>query len=118
MTEAPGPAVLVLNAGSSSLKFALFAGGERRHHGQVEGIGARPQFVCGTGAVPLPDTTRHGDALARILAALEDWGITTAELAACGHRLVHAGTRFVAPTLIDATNLAAINELRELAPLH
>ncbi|HUA89058.1 MAG TPA: acetate/propionate family kinase, partial [Steroidobacteraceae bacterium] len=46
------------------------------------------------------------------------WGITTAELAACGHRLVHAGTRFVAPTLIDATNLAAINELRELAPLH
>lgn len=110
--------VLVLNAGSSSLKFALFAGTERRYHGQVEGIGAQPRFTLGDTDEALPASTRHAAALTRILAALKERGIATAELAACGHRLVHAGTRFVAPTRIDAAGLAAINQLRELAPLH
>ncbi len=118
MTAADRRGVLVLNAGSSSLKFALFAGTERRCDGQVEGIGAHPRFVCGQTQEQLPAGTRHGAALARILAALRERGIGTDELAACGHRLVHGGTRFVAPTLIDAARLAAINELRELAPLH
>ncbi len=112
--------VLVLNAGSSSLKFALFEGTNRHLDGQVEGIGAQPRFVMGDGSAPeaLPPDTRHGSALTRILGALRDRGIGTSDLAACGHRLVHAGTKFVAPTLIDAERLAAINALRELAPLH
>ena len=118
MSEPDGRWVLVLNAGSSSLKFALFLGLERRYHGQVEGIGTRPRFVLGESARELPAATRHAAALACILDALRDRGIATADLTACGHRLVHAGTRFVAPTLIDAQRLAAINELRELAPLH
>jgi acetate kinase len=119
MTGAGQGRVLVLNAGSSSLKFALFCGLERRYHGQVEGIGARPRFVFGQAeAEPMAAATRHAAALARILDALRDRGIRTADLAACGHRLVHAGTRFVFPVLIDAERLAAIDELRELAPLH
>lgn len=75
--------MLVLNAGSSSLKFALFDGTERRLCGQVEGIGAQPRLIAGTLSEALP-----------------------------------AGTRFVAPTLVDEQSLSAINELRELAPLH
>jgi acetate kinase len=110
--------ILVLNAGSSSLKFALFRGSERRYHGQVEGIGARPRFVSGQAAAELPASTRHAAALGHILASLHEREIGSGELAACGHRLVHAGTRFVAPTLIDERRLASINELRELAPLH
>jgi len=112
--------VLVLNAGSSSLKFALFSGAERRYHGQVEGIGTRPRFLFADDpkAEDLPAATRHAAALGRILSALQERGIRIADLGACGHRLVHAGTRFIAPTRIDARQLAAINELRELAPLH
>ncbi|HUI59422.1 MAG TPA: acetate kinase, partial [Steroidobacteraceae bacterium] len=115
-----GQRVLVLNAGSSSLKFALFCGGERRYHGQVEGIGTRPRFLFAGDptAEDLPATTRHAAALGRILSALQERGTRIADLAACGHRLVHAGTRFVAPTRLDAERLAEINELRELAPLH
>ena len=118
MTLDDARCVLVLNAGSSSLKFALFAGRERRFHGQVEGIGAQPRLTLGDTAEALPANARHAAALTRILAALQERGIGTADLTACGHRLVHAGTRFVAPTLIDSARLAAINELRELAPLH
>ena len=119
MMTAGGPRVLVLNAGSSSLKFALYSGSERRHCGQVEGIGARPSLlVDATAAEPLPADTSHAAALERILAALRERGIGTPDLDACGHRLVHAGTRFVAPTIVDPERLAAIDELRALAPLH
>jgi acetate kinase len=118
MSAARGQRVLVLNAGSSSLKFALFEGLERALHGQVEGIGAQPQFVCGELREKLPASTRHDAALERILALMRERGTGTGDLAACGHRVVHAGTAFLAPTLIDAQRLAAINELRALAPLH
>ena len=118
MRTSDGRCVLVLNAGSSSLKFVLFAGHERRYHGQVEGIGTQPRFLLEGSAEALPANTRHAAALGRVLGALEERGVGTQDLAACGHRLVHAGTRFIAPILIDAARLAAINELRDLAPLH
>lgn len=135
MIDADTRNVLVLNAGSSSLKFALFSALERRYHGQVEGIGAQPRCVvresgggeapsgeaaseCGEAVEALPAAIDHAAALERILRALAERGIRASDLAACGHRLVHAGTRFVAPTWIDGERLAAINALRELAPLH
>ena len=59
MTPADGRRVLVLNAGSSSLKFAVFEGLGRTWHGQVEGIGAQPRFtIDGAGpsaSVELPE---------------------------------------------------------------
>lgn len=113
---------LVLNAGSSSLKFALFAGRQRAWHGQVEGIGTRPRFLI-AGPAPqseqqLPATTRHAAALSRILGALAERGLALGDIAACGHRIVHGGARFVAPMVVDEAHLEALNALRSLAPLH
>ncbi|MEI8297631.1 MAG: acetate/propionate family kinase [Pseudomonadota bacterium] len=124
MTAAAGRRVLVLNAGSSSLKFAVFEGAARIWHGQVEGIGTQPRFLfCGEGGArrasrELPAATRHASALAEILAALAEQGIGIADIAACGHRIVHGGERFVAPMLVDTAHLDALNALRALAPLH
>jgi acetate kinase len=122
MTPAGGRRVLVLNAGSSSLKFAVFEGLEATWHGQAEGIGAQPRFtIDGEGpgaAIELPAETRHAAALDRILASLGERGILPEHLAACGHRIVHGGARYTAPTRIAADSLGELNALRALAPLH
>ena len=100
----PGP-LLTLNAGSSSIKFALFdAAGdlaEPVQAGQVEGIGTRG------------GPADHAQALRQVLERLGP-----APLAAVGHRIVHGGTHFEAPCLVDATALAQIEALAPLAPLH
>lgn len=122
MKADPGQPVLVLNAGSSSLKFALFAAETRLCHGQVEGIGTRPRFLAGdqaaSAAADLPASTGHAAALETILAALADRGFAIGRVAACGHRIVHGGTQFVAPLLLDGSHLDALHALRALAPLH
>jgi acetate kinase len=102
--------VLVLNSGSSSVKYQLIdmAGEQRLASGVVERIG-EPGGV--------PDHTQAlrdaaGDLKAR------GFGVDSPELAAVGHRVVHGGTRFTAPTLITDEVLAGIEELVPLAPLH
>jgi acetate kinase len=93
--------VLVLNAGSSSLKYEVLdlASGSREG-GIVERIG-EPDGIAD-----------HTEAVRQVLAALGG------EPDAVGHRVVHGGTRFSAPTLIDDTVETAIEELSSLAPLH
>jgi len=122
MTSTPVRRVLVLNAGSSSLKFALFEDLARTWRGQVEGIGARPRLIFAGPAAPvvgeLPGDTRHAQALAAILRALEERGARLDDLDACGHRIVHGGARFGAPLVIDDSHLGELNTLRALAPLH
>jgi acetate kinase len=122
MTSIAGRRVLVLNAGSSSLKFAVFEGLERAWHGQVEGLGTRPRFLYAGRATrtgrELDAGTLHAGALAEILAMLGTEGVGVAGLDACGHRIVHGGARFVAPMLVDDAHLGALNALRALAPLH
>ncbi len=126
MRDEAGRRVLVLNAGSSSLKFALFDEMSRTWHGQVEGIGTRPRFLIdGAAAAPaaptvreLPASTGHAAALTGILAALAERGIAVNDMAACGHRVVHGGSRFIAPMILDAAHLDELNALRALAPLH
>ncbi|MGB6356569.1 MAG: acetate/propionate family kinase [Steroidobacteraceae bacterium] len=121
-----GRRILVLNAGSSSLKFAVFEAEARLWHGQVEGIGTRPRFLisgavslaAGPVARELPLATRHEGALREILGALAGRGIAAADIAACGHRIVHGGAQFVAPMIVDQAHLGALNALRALAPLH
>lgn len=95
--------VLVLNAGSSSLKFQVvdLADPTARTGGVVERIGE-----------PGSGVADHVEAARRVLADLG------AAPAAVGHRIVHGGTRFVAPTLIDDSVEAGIAELADLAPLH
>src|SRR2546430_11169990 len=90
--------ILVLNAGSSTLKYRLLPGGDG---GIVERIGEPG------------GTADHAAAVAHILERLPD-----KEIRAVGHRVVHGGSRFRAPVLVDDAGLATIRELSVLAPLH
>ncbi|WP_431960789.1 acetate kinase [Actinacidiphila sp. bgisy160] len=102
--------VLVLNSGSSSVKYQLLdmADGRRPAAGIVERIG-EPGGVAD-----------HAEALKTVAEELaaRGLGLDSPALAAVGHRVVHGGTRFTAPTLIDDEVLAAVEELVPLAPLH
>src|SRR6267154_1413771 len=106
MAGSPGSAafVLVLNSGSSSVKFALLdpETGERPLNGQLENIG-------GSGG-------SYHDAITQILGRLDDAGHV--DLAGAGHRVVHGGERFSASVLVDGEVLAAIRSFSRLAPLH
>ncbi|MEW9897654.1 acetate/propionate family kinase [Chitinivorax sp. PXF-14] len=119
--------LLVLNAGSSSLKFSLFTvvdGHEPQlgWRGQIEGLGAQPRFSAadagggGETTLDLPANTRQPDALALLL----DWikPRLDGELVAVGHRMVHGGTQFAQPIRIDDGVLDALRALIPLAPLH
>lgn len=126
MTE--HPAILVLNAGSSSLKFALFGDAQngeelsRRCHGEISGLGIDARFRALDGqGVPLLDEAvpamTHEQAVGRLLDWLdlrEDHG----DLAAAGHRVVHGGSRFCQPVRIDAEILDELRGFIPLAPLH
>ncbi len=115
--------ILCLNAGSSSLKFALRdPQGGALLHGAVEGIGAGRARVWSRdasgadtvhGGRPVDD---HSVATSRMLEVLDRCDVST--FAAAGHRVVHGGRDLVAPTRIDAPVLDALRELVPLAPLH
>jgi acetate kinase len=122
-------AILVLNAGSSSLKFSVFVDGDRPRpllRGQLEGILAEPRFVAKDAAGTLlakhewPKGTELGHQGA--IEFLFTWGRGGAldgnPVAAVGHRVVHGGLKFLGPTLITAEVLAELEALVPLAPLH
>ncbi|HUW36314.1 MAG TPA: acetate/propionate family kinase [Rhodocyclaceae bacterium] len=122
-------ALLVLNAGSSSIKFALFplaATIARRPalSGQIDGIGAGQgaalTAVDGTGAPladqPLADCAQHHQAIAFLFQWLDRHGAH--DVAAVGHRVVHGGEHYHEPILIDDAKLEALAKLIPLAPLH
>lgn len=121
-------AVLAVNAGSSSVKFALFAiAAEERLelacHGQVEGIGGAPHFVARdpVGAVLAERRFAPGAMYEDLLGALLDFIAAHQggdELRAVGHRVVHGGTAFDRPVRVDAAVLATLTGLNSLAPLH
>src|SRR5947209_9559084 len=96
MAGSPGSAglVLVLNSGSSSVKYALVdpETGQRPLNGQVEDIGA--------------SGGSYHDAITQILGHLDDKGHV--ELAGAGHRVVHGGERFSASALVGGEVLAAV----------
>ncbi len=94
--------ILVLNAGSSTLKYRLFHGPAVQDGGTVERIGE-----------PGGDLPDHAAAVERVLEPLRD-----KQISAAGHRVVHGGTRFREPVLVDDEVLAAIRAVSELAPLH
>ncbi len=122
-----GRRVLVLNVGSSSVRYRLVepATGDVLAAGHVEHIGSpaarHTHWVRGVehraDAVAVPD---HDAALAAALAAFDEHGpdLARAGLAAVGHRVVHGGPTFTTPVLIDDAVVAAIEALEPLAPLH
>jgi acetate kinase len=120
-----GDPVLVLNSGSSSVKFALLrpATGERLLGGIGERLGT-PQAVLRTRQFPgraaedkLPGGT-HRDVLARVLKQVREAGPRGGRLLGAGHRVVHGGERFTASVRVDDEVIAAIRSFSHLAPLH
>jgi acetate kinase len=113
--------LLVLNAGSSSIKFALYdlpLAGRPKLEGQVAGIGRQASFAVQGRAVPVSaDLADHGAAIACLLDWLEGEGHAR-RLAGAGHRVVHGGSRFVAPLRLDPAVIAELQTLIPLAPLH
>ncbi len=120
-------AILVLNAGSSSLKFSLYtidAGGPLlQERGQLEGLATAPRFTAVTaqgaplGAREWNHALGHAGATTFLLDHLRD-PLAAHRLLAVGHRVVHGGTRFARPVRVDARILAALDQLVPLAPLH
>ena len=125
--------IVVLNAGSSSIKFSMFAVPSRgqdlalRYRGAIDGIGSDPRFVVADTdgrrvvdqAVAGP-RVRAGDH-ETVLPVLHEWiaGHTDdLRVAAVGHRVVHGGEQFAAPVLIDDAILDQLEKLAPLAPLH
>ena len=120
---------LVLNAGSSSLKFCVFmrpAGETWRleSRGQIEGIGTSPRLsVKDAEGNSLADEKldagiRDGRAAIDALAAWLRSKYGGSRVLGVGHRVVHGGARFKGPTIVSREVLAELNELVPLAPLH
>jgi len=117
--------IVVLNCGSSSIKFALFdATGTDRHpawNGKVQGIGGpAPDFGATTvpvRPVDLGSEQPYTRALQTIREEIVRW-LDGRSVAAVAHRVVHGGARYLAPQRVDAQVLAELKALVPLAPLH
>jgi acetate kinase len=126
MTE---QAIVVLNAGSSSVKFSVYfrrAGQlELRLRGQIEALSSAPHFIAkdASGATvsekSWPEGTKlgHDGALAHLFAFLRERA-DGAKLVGVGHRVVHGGMAYTQPVRVDARRLAALDRFVPLAPLH
>ena len=119
--------IAVLNAGSSSIKFALYdAGGSESllFRGQIEQIGVSPRLriVNGEGKNVVEESLSadgfdHRAATRKILETATQL-IRGRKVAAVGHRVVHGGTKYAVPTRIDADVVSSLAALEPLAPLH
>ena len=117
--------ILVLNAGSSSLRVALFERTSREAvlTAMVERIGAgeallridRPGAATRTEPLAAKD---HAEALTTLLGRLEREGLRREEVVAVGHRVVHGGDQLTAPAVITPAVIAEIGRASDLAPLH
>ena len=125
-----GNALLVLNAGSSSLKFSVFDVGVSgalwaMAVGQVEGLGTAPRLKAkGADGVVIADerwttsdVANHAQALQEIATLLRS-RFAGQELAGVGHRVVHGGPDYSAPLLITPPAMEKLDTFMPLAPLH
>jgi acetate kinase len=120
-------AILVLNAGSSSIKFCIFrlvdGRAVRDLRGQVSGLGTAPRFTSRqdggqvVDAQLAPGPMTHADALDHVLEAAQS-ALGDARIAGVGHRVVHGGLEFMAPTPVDSSVLQRLDQYVRLAPLH
>jgi acetate kinase len=121
--------VLVLNAGSSSIKFAVYTASgqqlDRLAHGEIEGIGTAPRFHVQDAAGAEVDAKLWADGtklpVPSLIAALIDWiehRFGRGKLLAAGHRVVLGGLEHTAPALVGAALLDRLRALVPLAPVH
>ena len=129
---AANPAILTINAGSSSIKFALFPLGnpipsQPEMVGQIDGIGAVPHLKAKDAQGKVlddidlqlsgPADSQHKTALAFLVEWLHQheagWKIV-----GVGHRVVHGGKLFSAPTVLSAPTIDTLRSFTPLAPLH
>ncbi len=126
--------ILVLNAGSSSLKFCLYAMETPRPLtepenvlavGEIERVGVPDthlQLTIGpdkqSKPIDAPDVASAAEQALRLLVTPEHNGGKTVRIDAVGHRVVHGGPNFVQPVRVDETVLQQLRDLTNLAPLH
>ncbi|MDO5696395.1 MAG: acetate kinase [Dermatophilus congolensis] len=119
-------AVLVLNCGSSSVKFALIEpeSGNRDFTGLAERVGTSEASVRfdiegeRTVIENLADPSHRG-VISEVLAKGREWNSTKGlDIVAVGHRLVHGGEKFASSVVLDDESMAAVRECVPLAPLH
>jgi acetate kinase len=119
-------AILIVNAGSSSVKFQVFdaTGPRRLLKGQIDGIGTKPRLRAeAADRRVLIDQRYPADQVSDVPAALSAAGAWLREEQklqpmAVGHRVVHGGPKYDGPILIDAAVLAELERYVPLAPLH
>ena len=122
-------AILVVNAGSSSVKFQIFdqrasGGPQRLIKGQFDGIGTRPRLRAeARDGKPLIDKTYAAQEIADVATAISvagNWLRETQkiELAAVGHRVVHGGPDYDRAVVINKDVLKRLEQFSSLAPLH
>ncbi|MBB5760670.1 acetate/propionate family kinase [Methylorubrum rhodesianum] len=125
VTRSANAAILVLNAGSSSVKFALFEADGLRPlcRGGIEGIGSRARFGGASGSrahlfdgAELPEGSSHEAATQWLLDRLRR--ADDIELCAAGHRVVHGGPDLSKPVVIDESVMTILEGLIPLAPAH
>jgi acetate kinase len=121
--------ILILNAGSSSLKFALFAeegqGLLRQASGQIEGLNVFPHFVLKSGQgellenqmIPKHAVAGHEGALQYLVDTLKTH-FPRMDVHAVGHRVVHGGPHYADPLILTDAVIAELEEFIPLAPLH
>jgi len=121
--KANNPHILAINAGSSSLKFALFKGVERLLHGGIAAIGQEGATFSFSGSDPRTKVSRQVSALDHLAAV--DLLVDTIKgelvgdgLAGVGHRIVHGGATFSAPRKIDPAMVATLRGLSAYDPEH
>src|SRR5262245_58974892 len=123
------PVVLVLNAGSSSLKFCVYEAGDAaawqvKARGQIEGIGTAPRFSAkdGDGAKlddqSLDANVRDARSALQFLAAWLRARFEGTRVLGVGHRVVHGGAQYAAPVVVTPRVLEDLKALIPLAPLH
>ena len=121
--------ILVVNAGSSSVKFQVFATDGRREltrliKGQMDGIGTRPRLrATAADGTTLLDQTYTAERVVDVPSALAlagDWlrRERKLELAAVGHRVVHGGPNYDQPVMVNPKVIADLERYVSLAPLH
>jgi acetate kinase len=126
-SEEKGELILVLNCGSSSIKFALFdATGpapprQPAWNGKVQGIGGSGAEFGETGTAPQTlalDAAQPHHAALELIRERIDARLGGRRLVAVAHRVVHGGSKYFAPVRVDADVLADLKSYIPLAPLH